>query len=125
MSGDVEELPGAACKGAPDPENKRDMLRRCDGYIENGVMYAPCPVREACLRQALKLEEGLGYKDRHGVWGGKNPRERLRIAQEGPCPRCGGAIDQVSLNSPFCRGCRAAMSGNKALAATMPESKAS
>jgi len=42
---------------------------------------AGCPVRRACLDDALDVEEGLGT--RYGVRGGLLPRERSRLACQG------------------------------------------
>lgn len=40
---------------------------------------AACPARVPCLRYALRAERGLGVKHRHGMWGGRTPRERYEI----------------------------------------------
>ena len=44
---------------------------------------AGCPVRRACLDDALDVEEGLG--SRYGVRGGLLPRERSKLARQGVC----------------------------------------
>ena len=38
-----------------------------------------CPVRQECLREALKYEQGQPVAIRFGIWGAKNPHERARI----------------------------------------------
>ncbi|WP_406463014.1 WhiB family transcriptional regulator [Streptomyces sp. NBC_00111] len=40
-----------------------------------------CPVRRACLDEALALEGTVGASHRFGVLGGCSPRQRTRIAQ--------------------------------------------
>ncbi|HZF92031.1 WhiB family transcriptional regulator [Streptomyces sp.] len=37
---------------------------------------AACPVRQACLDDALRQEGGCGHESRHGVRGGLAPRAR-------------------------------------------------
>lgn len=64
---------GAACKGL-DPmiffpatdEEAEPAKAVCD----------QCPVREACLEQAL------GLREKEGVWGGCTERERRRIIRQ-------------------------------------------
>lgn len=51
-----------------------------------------CPVRVACLRDAMAVEDGAGRSERHGVYGGLVPEERWRLYQRGwkpgdPVPR--------------------------------------
>lgn len=38
-----------------------------------------CPERMACLQYAIRAERGLGVKYRHGMWGGRTPRERAAL----------------------------------------------
>ena len=40
---------------------------------------ALCPVREACLSEAMLMERTNG--GRHGVWGGLTPDERAALAR--------------------------------------------
>ncbi|MGW2837348.1 WhiB family transcriptional regulator [Streptomyces sp. NPDC001493] len=40
-----------------------------------------CPVRRACLAEALAVEGDVASTSRHGVLGGHTPRERARIAK--------------------------------------------
>ncbi|MFD6421064.1 WhiB family transcriptional regulator [Streptomyces sp. NPDC060198] len=40
-----------------------------------------CPVRRACLAEALATEGDLTASSRHGVLGGHTPQERARIAK--------------------------------------------
>lgn len=74
---------GAACAEIPQsvadavffssaPRDRHYAKRICDG----------CPVREACLRMALDAERGASIYERHGVFGGTVPSERLRMQKE-------------------------------------------
>ncbi|WP_420169033.1 WhiB family transcriptional regulator [Streptomyces violaceoruber] len=40
-----------------------------------------CPVRRACLDEALALEGTAGKSHRHGIRGGHTPRERTVLAR--------------------------------------------
>ena len=51
------------------PPDYREALRYCSA----------CPVRDACLAEALASERTAG--SRHGVWGGLTPDERLRLVK--------------------------------------------
>ena len=73
----------AACSSLPgdvadqvffstDARDRRYAKRVCAG----------CPVREACLRMALDAERGASIYERHGVFGGTVPSERLRMQKE-------------------------------------------
>jgi WhiB family redox-sensing transcriptional regulator len=71
----------AACMGAngelflgPDEERPRDRVRR-----ENLALLVcnACPVRDPCLEHALAVPE------RHGVWGGTTPEQRLTMRRGG------------------------------------------
>ena len=63
----------AACRGL-DPLT---FYPATDDEAESAkVVCAQCPVREACLEHALTVRE----KD--GVWGGCNERERRRILRQ-------------------------------------------
>ncbi|MGA1074840.1 MAG: WhiB family transcriptional regulator [Ilumatobacteraceae bacterium] len=46
------------------------------GNAEAIEICSTCPVKTDCLEYALRADE------RFGVWGGKTPRQRLRIAAE-------------------------------------------
>jgi Transcription factor WhiB len=45
-----------------------------------------CPVRLECLTHALDFEAGRCKDDRHGVWGGSTPTDRLRMGNAGTRP---------------------------------------
>lgn len=47
------------------------------------ICMTQCPVRLECLAVALKFENFVGPKSRHGVWGGLTPRQRAAL---GPTP---------------------------------------
>ncbi|MEX3101201.1 MULTISPECIES: WhiB family transcriptional regulator [unclassified Streptomyces] len=38
-----------------------------------------CPVREACLEDALQAEGGRSVRSRHGVYGGLSPKQRYNL----------------------------------------------
>ena len=75
----------AACSSMPeavadrvffstDPRDRRYAVGVCGG--------CPVRVREACLQMALDAERGTGLYERHGVFGGTTPGERLKIERE-------------------------------------------
>lgn len=71
----------AACMGAngelflgPDEERPRDRVRREALAL---LVCNACPVRRPCLEHALAVPE------RHGVWGGTNPEQRLLMRRGG------------------------------------------
>ena len=57
-----------------DPRDRRYAVGVCGG--------CPVRVREACLQMALDAERGTGLYERHGVFGGTTPGERLKIERE-------------------------------------------
>lgn len=63
----------AACRGLdptifyPTIDDESDAAKE---------VCAQCPVREACL------EHALGVREKDGVWGGRNERERRRIIRQ-------------------------------------------
>ena len=67
----------AACLGTsgelflgPDDEKPRDRARREALAV---VLCVGCPVKRECLEHALTVPE------RHGVWGGTTPTERMEM----------------------------------------------
>lgn len=67
----------AACLGTsgelflgPDDERPRERTRREALAV---VLCTTCPVRRECLDHALTVPE------RHGVWGGTTPSDRLEM----------------------------------------------
>ena len=64
----------ALCRGVDPgifhPDNEEDDERASDAARE--VCFR-CPVREICLEHAIAVRE------KHGVWGGLNSRERRRL----------------------------------------------
>ena len=72
----------AACLGAstelfigPDDERVRDRTRHEALAV---VLCAACPVRRECLEHALAVPE------RHGIWGGTTPAERVATGRSTP-----------------------------------------
>lgn len=59
-------------------------FRRLLGIGITRSVCAGCPseVRDACLRMALDAERGASIYERHGVFGGTVPSERLRMQKE-------------------------------------------
>ncbi|MDI3331435.1 MAG: WhiB family transcriptional regulator [Micrococcus sp.] len=41
-----------------------------------------CPLQETCIRVALDIEGGAAVQHRHGIWGGLDPVQRRRLAEE-------------------------------------------
>jgi Transcription factor WhiB. len=68
----------AACRGMPTElffsDKRRDQLRAL-------AICAVCPVREPCLREAMRAEAKRRY-DRHGVYGGLTARGRELLARQ-------------------------------------------
>ncbi len=64
----------ALCRGVDPgifhPDNEEDDERASDAARE---VCFQCPVREICLEHAIAVRE------KHGVWGGLNSRERRRL----------------------------------------------
>lgn len=65
----------------PDPNNMHPGKTFCNGRKNTHGAYVepPCPVRAECLAFAMKTEDRT---NRHGVWGGKSPRERHAHAKK-------------------------------------------
>lgn len=65
----------AVCAGHPNP----DLWFAPDRYFnEARAICMSCPVRIPCLHEALKEEQGLSSRWRHGLRGGLTPIERER-----------------------------------------------
>lgn len=81
----------AACANRPDladvffPErgNSTTTIKEAKKFC------ASCPVRLACLTEAMGEEEGISAYHRHGIRGGLTPLERVRfeLGQPDPAPR--------------------------------------
>ena len=65
----------ARCLGA-DPELFYPPSESDDGSTEAKAICAVCPVREPCLEHALTARE------KQGVWGGLDERERRRLVRQ-------------------------------------------
>ena len=77
-----DEHPDRNCAGQnpepwfPDRNNQREM--HAAKALCNG-----CPVKQACLDDALRHETGLGKGSREGIFGGKTPAERYALERKG------------------------------------------
>lgn len=60
--------------------NAKDVFDTNDRKVAR-ALCAACPVRQACLDDAMEFEEGLGPRSRYMVRGGYTPRERGLRAQ--------------------------------------------
>jgi WhiB family redox-sensing transcriptional regulator len=72
----------AACAGHPEPDlwhpGERGMTRdKADAITDAKAVCASCPVRHACLNDALEN----GYE---GIWGGTTDAERGQVKEKGP-----------------------------------------
>lgn len=82
-------------------------------FAEAKAICATCPVRDACLTDALNREppsSDNGFTSRYGVWGGLTPDERKALAREraATCQRCDETIDRKPRsNTLYCPPCRA------------------
>lgn len=69
----------AACQGLDS-----EMFYNPDRFNEGKVICDFCPVRISCLAYALTIRE------QYGVWGGRTPEERRKLARR---IRSGRAFD--------------------------------
>lgn len=53
-----------------------------DAVNEAKEICSRCPVRQACLEDAMKAEGGAGHSNRHGIRGGLTPTQRHRLYEE-------------------------------------------
>ena len=51
-----------------------------NGYAAKKICAA-CAVREACLKEAMTFERGLGAESRSGIWGGLTGTQRAKLAK--------------------------------------------
>ena len=65
----------ARCLGA-DPDVFYPPSESEDGALEAKAICAICPVREACLEHAIT------FREKQGVWGGLDERERRRLIRQ-------------------------------------------
>jgi WhiB family redox-sensing transcriptional regulator len=65
----------ARCLGA-DPELFYPAPESDDGSAEAKAICAVCPVREPCLEHAIT------HREKQGVWGGLDERERRRLVRQ-------------------------------------------
>ena len=65
----------ARCLGA-DPDVFYPPSESDDGALEAKAICATCPVREACLEHAIT------FREKQGVWGGLDERERRRLIRQ-------------------------------------------
>lgn len=50
------------------------------GYSRGRAICVRCPVRDACLTDALSREGDARAEDRAGLWGGLSPEQRANLA---------------------------------------------
>jgi WhiB family redox-sensing transcriptional regulator len=65
----------ARCLGA-DPETFYPPPESDDGAVAAKAICAVCPVREPCLEHAIT------HREKQGVWGGLDERERRRLVRQ-------------------------------------------
>jgi len=65
----------ARCLGA-DPELFYPSSESEDAALDAKAICAVCPVREPCLEHAIT------YREKQGVWGGLDERERRRLVRQ-------------------------------------------
>lgn len=70
---------GAACADLPEIDKRRFFTEGGNGYKAAIAICATCPVRAACLEEALSFE--VPGQERYGVWGGLTARERDRLVR--------------------------------------------
>ena len=68
----------AACLGR-DPETFFPDPADRDGEDEAVAICETCPVRTECLADAMGSETYRTTSGRHGIWGGKTPRQRYAM----------------------------------------------
>ena len=84
---DTPDWTGAACIGH-DPEIWYPDPTDTIGTREAVTICQACPVRQACLDQAMREEETSG--GRYGIRGGLTPEERRKLDPAATaCPGCG------------------------------------
>lgn len=69
----------AACKGA-DPAWFVPAEDARSNYSRGRAVCVRCPVRDACLTDALTSEGHAPAEDRAGLWGGLSPVQRANLA---------------------------------------------
>lgn len=65
----------ARCLGA-DPDVFYPPAESEEAALEAKKICATCPVREACLEHAIR------FREKQGVWGGLDERERRRLIRQ-------------------------------------------
>jgi WhiB family redox-sensing transcriptional regulator len=80
----------AACRTAnfrlffPADGEGQDQWRGIDAARD---ICDTCPVRVACLEDALRKEGNVTTSYRHGLWGGLTPTERYALTRRDPSTR--------------------------------------
>ena len=108
---DIERRPAGdwaddgACRNV-DPE----LFYPSDGYgSKRSTAYAQAKaVCATCPQQATCLEHAITQDERWGVWGGKTPIERARLAAgtRRQCPECLDVFAPTHGNRRHCISCR-------------------
>lgn len=86
-------------------------LRTCNGAPARGARPAqpPCPIRESCLRDALKAESLADTGHTFGVFGGLTAKQRAAMVTL-LCQRC-HVVPRKSANARFCVACKQVRDG--------------
>ena len=70
----------ASCAQA-DPELFFPSSRHSELLLRPLAVCEQCPVRDACLADAMLAEQDAAYGCRFGIWGGTTPSERAAMAR--------------------------------------------
>lgn len=70
----------AACRGAELGWFIPDDNAVAPSYARGRALCARCPVREACLTDAMDREGNTAADHRAGLWGGLSPAQRANLA---------------------------------------------
>ena len=107
----MTNYPQAACVGH-DPElwfRLDKTLTDRDATKLAVAICSTCPVREACLAQALKDEGGVSVTGRHGIFGGLTPEQRAGTRRQAsllaPCGTPGAARRHRRRGEVVCGPC--------------------
>jgi WhiB family redox-sensing transcriptional regulator len=76
----LPNLTGAACDGHPEPDLWDTDTGKLDQHRRAIAICQECPARYACLADQLAREGRSRVENRWGIYGGKTPEQRARIA---------------------------------------------
>lgn len=104
------------------PLGERSDADRANTAAAKAICGSPdqpaCPVREACLAEAMRVETGHGRDNRNGVQGGltASARHHLSTKTSKPVPACGtsgGALQHRKRGEDPCVFCAAAFRAHR------------